>query len=114
MIMPGFDRTGPWGEGPRTGWRSGYCGELAEPGFRGSGNYGPGFGRGRGGGRRNRFWAYAGPARPLRRRFDRYETPYSEQNELELLKDEAKFLEKELTSINKEIERLEQSTGENK
>lgn len=23
--MPGFDRTGPWGEGPRTGWGRGRC-----------------------------------------------------------------------------------------
>lgn len=23
--MPGFDRTGPWGEGPRTGWGMGRC-----------------------------------------------------------------------------------------
>ena len=112
--MPGFDRTGPWGEGPMSGWRYGYCGEGSEYVPRGYRNFGFGSGRGRGGGRRNRFWAYAGPVRPLRRRFDWYETPYSEENELEMLQDEAKYLEKELSSINKEIERIKKTTAENK
>jgi hypothetical protein len=47
--MPGFDRTGPMGGGPMTGWGRGYCG-----GYRGEygpypdgyyGNRGAGFGR---------------------------------------------------------------------
>ncbi len=62
--MPGFDRTGPWGEGPRTGWGMGRCAPsptAAEPlgirrglqrGFRrgfcffGRGRAGAGFGGG--------------------------------------------------------------------
>jgi hypothetical protein len=35
--MPGFDRTGPFGAGPRTGWGAGLCGI---PGARGTGALG--------------------------------------------------------------------------
>ena len=62
--MPGLDRTGPWGEGPRTGRQMGKCrpgnnpddsiNNLPERGFgpgrgRGYGNrFGRGYGRGSG------------------------------------------------------------------
>ncbi|MFW6125047.1 MAG: DUF5320 domain-containing protein [Pirellulales bacterium] len=54
--MPGGDRTGPRGEGPRTGWGMGYCGPdpAAESSPQGAGfgrGFGFGFGRGRGRGR---------------------------------------------------------------
>jgi hypothetical protein len=67
--MPRRDRTGPWGEGPRTGRQMGPCGGGAQPdtparpGWRGfgfgrgfGGGFGPGrgFGLGRGFGRRGR------------------------------------------------------------
>ena len=44
--MPGFDRTGPEGEGPRTGRERGKCNSVSEdsPDERG---FGRGFGRGR-------------------------------------------------------------------
>jgi len=42
IFMPGFDRTGPRGAGPRSGWGRGPCG-------RGMG-FGRGFGRGFGAG----------------------------------------------------------------
>jgi len=47
--MPGFDRTGPLGAGPRTGWGRGLCGPTT--GARGSLWHGRGFfgGIGRGG-----------------------------------------------------------------
>lgn len=55
--MPGGDRTGPMGQGPRTGRAAGYCGDRDEPGFSTApggrgwfGRRGGGFGRGRGGG----------------------------------------------------------------
>ena len=49
--MPGFDRTGPRGGGPRTGGGFGYCGPSAGRG-RSTFGYGQGggFGYGRGGG----------------------------------------------------------------
>lgn len=31
--MPGGDRTGPWGQGPRTGRRAGFCSGYKMPGF---------------------------------------------------------------------------------
>ena len=69
--MPGGDRTGPFGEGSKTGKKQGYCAGFDRPGFmnlqsgggRGSGNchrggYGPGRGRGYGfrNGRGGPFW----------------------------------------------------------
>jgi hypothetical protein len=64
--MPGFDRTGPLGGGPRTGGGFGYCGPYAgAESYRGIG-FGGNFGRGRryrrysgrgfGRGRGTRFW----------------------------------------------------------
>ena len=56
--MPGGDRTGPMGMGPRTGRGAGDCGGFGAPGFV-SRMVGGFFGRGRGGGRgwRNMFYA---------------------------------------------------------
>lgn len=67
--MPGFDRTGPWGEGSRTGWGQGLCAPSppeADPrefrrgrqrGFRRGFCF---FGRGRGG------WGYRWVGPPQR------------------------------------------------
>lgn len=49
--MPGFDGTGPRGEGPMTGGARGFCGPDSERGFSYGRGYGRGFGRGRGMGR---------------------------------------------------------------
>lgn len=48
--MPGFDRTGPRGQGPRTGGGRGYCGPDPNPGapLRGVGRGGVPWGGGRG------------------------------------------------------------------
>jgi hypothetical protein len=55
--MPFGDRTGPSGQGPRTGRHAGFCAGAGAPGSRNPGS-GCGWGRGRGGrGRRNRFYA---------------------------------------------------------
>lgn len=45
--MPGFDRTGPMGEGPRTGGGFGYCGPNVGAGSFGGFGFVGGFGRGR-------------------------------------------------------------------
>jgi hypothetical protein len=79
--MPGFDGTGPRGEGPMTGWGMGYCAQPVEgrsaypsgdapayppipPGFGGRGRrfgWGRGFGRGCGWGRGfGRGWGFRG------------------------------------------------------
>lgn len=50
--MPRGDRTGPWGMGPRTGRRMGFCSGYPVPGYMNPGpGYGAGFGFGRGLGR---------------------------------------------------------------
>ncbi len=41
--MPGGDRTGPWGEGPRTGRKAGFCSGYKMPGFMNRGVW-PSFG----------------------------------------------------------------------
>lgn len=47
--MPGGDRTGPMGMGPRTGRAAGYCAGFGAPGFANP-MPGRGYGRGRGAG----------------------------------------------------------------
>ena len=64
--MPGYDRTGPMGSGPMTGWGAGRCaGNQTQPARFGGwgGGAGRGFGRGRGG------WCAGGPGRGRRGRF---------------------------------------------
>lgn len=68
--MPGFDRTGPLGEGPMTGGGFGRCGSGRRSAYgAGAGRRSDAFGRGQGfGGRgrgrgRGRAFGYAGPSR---------------------------------------------------
>ena len=49
--MPGGNRTGPMGQGPRTGRGAGYCGDREESDVLGGRGGGRGFRRGRRGGR---------------------------------------------------------------
>jgi hypothetical protein len=44
--MPGYDRTGPWGQGPRTGGGFGSCRTPAPQADTDERSYGSGFGRG--------------------------------------------------------------------
>ncbi len=82
--MPGFDGTGPLGQGPMTGGGFGFCGRGYGRGIR----RGRGFGMGRGFGRR--FWGAA----PLN---------YSPEDELEMLKREKELLEQDIAALEKEI-----------
>ena len=123
FIMPGFDGTGPRGEGSMTGGGFGYCG----PGATGYGRpmgggfgqgrglrrgYGPGFGGGRGYGRglgRRSFQpsgeGWYGPA---------YESPYAmnPKEEVEMLRDEADALKNEIDAITGRIKGLESRASE--
>lgn len=58
--MPGGDRTGPWGLGPRTGRRAGFCSGYRMPGFMNRSVFPPFGGRWFEGwfGRRLRFWRF--------------------------------------------------------
>lgn len=52
--MPGGDKTGPMGQGARTGRRLGYCSGNDAPGFERGFGFGAGLGRGGGRGRQMR------------------------------------------------------------
>ncbi len=112
--MPGGDRTGPVGMGPRTGRSAGFCAGYGVPGYANPG-YGAGgsvFG-GRGGrGRRNRFFttgvpgwhSFAGNPIPGGMFFSaQTETP---QNELDVLKGQAQDLENGLKELQARMEAL--------
>ena len=77
--MPKHDKTGPLGQGPRTGWRMGPCG--GGMGFR------RGCGRGFG-----RFW--------------RFGSQVTQKEEREVLKEEAKSLEEELAAVKTRLAEL--------
>ncbi|MBN2388572.1 MAG: DUF5320 domain-containing protein [Anaerolineales bacterium] len=95
--MPGGDRTGPLGAGPRTGRGMGYCSGYDRPGFT---SPAPGFRLGRGGrgrGWQNRFTAGSIPA---------WTQPTAEQEAADL-KAQADWLKSQLDAIQKRIEELE-------
>ena len=110
--MPRGNRTGPWGEGPRTGRGLGICSGYDTPGFM---QPGPGRGLGMGLG----FRRGAGPAfgwgRGLRQTWRRGATggyPYAPpqprpEDELRALKEEAETLTDHLEQLNRHIEELE-------
>ena len=112
--MPGYDRTGPMGAGPRTGGARGRCNPATVgtiPAYTGSYGYGrglglrrgfrgrfdPAMGRGRGFGRGSRWYPpAAGPDYPL-----------DPAREMDMLKADAHYMQKSLAAINKRIETLE-------
>ena len=116
--MPGGDRTGPMGQGPRTGRAAGYCAGFDAPGYA---NLGFGFGRGRGawGGRghRHMFWATGQPGWA---RFGwgaaAYPASYPEapaaapRNELQMLKAQAEYYGEILKDVQDRISELEQKS----
>ncbi len=123
--MPGGDRTGPVGAGPRTGRAAGFCAGYGMPGFAGPGfGFGRGMGFGRGGGRgwRHRYYAAGVPGRG-RGRFG-----YAAQNreappvdmptegdprmELADLKDQSSYLQQTLDRVQRRIEELEKNIRE--
>jgi len=109
--MPGFDRSGPMGNGPMTGGMRGYCNPAAA-GYRASFYGSPGFGRGLGLGRGFRGGMGRRAAGGLGREFE-YPTPYAgpagNDSTIELagLKAQADALRNSLDIISKHIEALE-------
>ena len=98
--MPRGDRTGPFGEGPLTGRRMGYCAEYDHPGYI---NWGQGYGRGFRGG----FGYGRGSGFGFRHGYGNY-TPGSIanvsektmiENEIKILKDQLSALEERLSKI---------------
>ena len=109
--MPGFDGTGPMGMGAMTGGVRGFC----NPSGRDFGRQGPmsrpGWGGGRGRGYRNRYWATglpgwmrSGPTGPTGSPFA---APYTREQEMNSLKDQAAFLKDELDAINSRLRDIE-------
>jgi len=111
--MPGGDRTGPGGLGPRTGRSLGYCAGYSTPGYTRGVGWGGGWGRGRGGGRGfgrgfGRGWGYGYR--------DPYYVPYapapvyapsqpmSTSDNLNMLKQEKEYLESEMKGMQGAIE----------
>ncbi|MFH1908755.1 MAG: DUF5320 domain-containing protein [Chloroflexota bacterium] len=98
--MPGGDRTGPLGAGPRTGRGMGYCSGYDRPSFANPApEFRGGYGFGRGGtgrGWRHRFYATGVPG---------WVTPTPEQETADL-KAQADWLKGQLDAIQKRIEEL--------
>jgi hypothetical protein len=132
--MPAGDGTGPTGKGPGTGWGMGYCAGYDAPGWAhpgpGRGFYGrggrgirrgrwSGYGAGRGGGWgwRHQYYATGLPrwARWGRPPLAAYGAPYgapygppSQEQEVEMLRDEAEWLREQLDAINERMDELSQ------
>jgi len=121
--MPGGDRTGPAGMGPMTGRGAGYCAGYPVAGYMNTiPGRGMGFGHG-GRGRRNRFYAtgltgwqsaaYGHPAYGWGLPYTGASAPYgapsapTREQELEMLREQAKYMEDAISGINKRIEELE-------
>lgn len=117
--MPGFDGTGPAGMGPMTGGARGNCVMPLGNGRRPFGGrfFGRGGGRGRGWGRGFGFQRAAYPYA--------YENPYygdpyfaapyygpeaSPQQEAQMLKEQAKAMQDEISAISERIKELESGT----
>lgn len=85
--MPGGNGTGPMGAGPMTGRGLGRC---------------AGFGRGRGTGFRNRFWARGG-------NFAQFQPAavMTKEQQLQSLRQDAEILETDLKEVKSQIEQLQ-------
>ena len=119
--MPRGDRTGPMGYGPMTGRAAGYCAGFGVPGFMNPYGGRP-WGRGAwggGGGRGWRNWFYA-TGLPGWMRFGGGMVPYpptpvgpvappvpDEEAELEALKEQAGYFERNLEGLRRRIQKLE-------
>lgn len=109
--MPGKNRTGPEGHGPMTGKGAGNCTEKSVSRFRNL-PYGFGFQQGMdfgcgGWGRRKRF--YATPA-DTEQYPERFVPAISKKEELEILRNQTKYLEDNLKEIRRRIKELEAET----
>ena len=113
--MPGYNRTGPMGDGPMTGRGMGYCNDTDPGGQRlhpGAGGLGRGMGRRRGfkrgfGPDIGRSWGRGF----ARRRPSAIESfgPQDTAGEIETLKMQAESMKNTLDAINRRMEELEKT-----
>jgi hypothetical protein len=126
--MPRGDRTGPAGLGPMTGRGAGYCAGYPVPGFMnpawGRGGGGRGWGGG-GGGFGHRHGYYAAGMSGRQRAFvglPDYAPPFpaasgplmTKEQELEALKNQAKYFEQALDDLRNQISEVESSADGSK
>jgi len=119
--MPFGDRTGPRGLGPMSGRAAGFCAGYDEPGYvnpvlgRSTFGFGRGFGRsrgwfGRGRGWRNCFWATGLPNWALAGYgCPPYVADLTAKDEMDMLREQAKFLKQQLDNIQGRISTLEKA-----
>jgi len=115
--MPGGDRTGPMGQGPRAGRAFGYCEGFDSPGF--TKGIGGGMGRGMGFGRRAGFGRGMGWGRGYGYGFHSgaynqgfvpgypWTHSISREDEIKLLKNQADALSRSQKDIEKRLGELE-------
>lgn len=94
--MPGFDGTGPRGQGAMTGAGRGYC-AMPVGGVAGQPVRGYFYGRGGGRGRRNCFYATGIPGWMR----------VQKEDEISILKNQADYLKSELEAIQSRVQDLE-------
>ncbi len=116
--MPGFNGTGPMGQGPMTGGGRGYCAVALNGSGVMPGNNRGFYGRGRGHGFRNCFYATGLPGWMRRQRgmqtFDDFGQAISKDDELAMLKNQAVYLKDELDVIQARVQNLEGKPAEEK
>jgi len=107
--MPQGDRTGPMGQGPRTGRSSGFCSGYNTPGYtrgfkegmhRGAG-VGKGLGRFRGFSKTSSQFAFGLP----------WMTSRTKEDEIKLLKSQAEELKRLQQAIEKRLEEMTKDIG---
>lgn len=108
--MPGGDRTGPLGQGPRTGRAAGYCAGYGVPGSLNPSPVGyRGYGRGRGGGGgrggRRGGWGRGSRAPTLRPGLRDVPLP-SREKELSMLQNDLRCLEQSAERLRRRIDEL--------
>ena len=115
--MPAGDRTGPLGQGPRTGRASGFCSGYNTPGYAtspGGGmgrGFGRGFGRGMGRGRGfGRSWNPGNVAAGFYQGIP-WGPSVTKEDEIKLLKSQSEFLKRSQQDIEKRLKEIE-SEGE--
>ena len=100
--MPRGDRTGPFGEGPKTGRQMGYCAGNENPGFAGMQTNWKGAGRGFGRGFGHGFGKGAGFRHGSGRIYEEIPEVSEKtmiENEIRILKDQMSSLEDRLSKL---------------